>query len=376
MTARFQTTWRIQTAALSISFERSREKCKITIEEEILSRLPESVFSSASSITIISDDVVSKLYAGKVKSRLAEIAKTNLITFRHGENSKNLDTCSVIASRMSDLGLDRRSVIVALGGGVVGDMVGFIASIFKRGIEYVQVPTTLLAQVDSSIGGKTGVDTSWGKNQLGSFYQPKAIFIDPSTLDTLPQAEVINGLGEMIKSGIIADRNLFNSIEKTHSLSVENLKPLIPQTCRIKARDVGQDERETNLRSILNYGHTVGHAIEAASEFKLSHGKCIILGMVAEGWIASKLGIFEESDLERQSELLRRIIKSSVVTGKLDKRKILAFAESDKKSSNSSIMMALPERIGKMQKTKDGSYLVPVAKELFLGSLQELAREL
>jgi 3-dehydroquinate synthase len=366
----------MQTAVLSISFERSREKCRITIEEAILSRLPDRVFSNASSIAIISDDVVSKLYAGTVKNRLTKIAKTNLITFRHGENSKNLNTCSIIASRMSDLGLDRRSVVVALGGGVVGDIVGFVASIFKRGIEYVQVPTTLLAQVDSSIGGKTGVDTSWGKNQLGSFYQPKAIFIDPSTLDTLPQAEVINGLGEMIKSGIIADRNLFNSIEKIHSLSVDNLKHLIPQTCRIKARVVEQDERETNLRSILNYGHTVGHAIEAASEFKLSHGKCVILGMVAEGWIASKLGIFEESDLERQNELLRRIIKSSVVTGKLDKRKILAFAESDKKSSNSSIRMALPERIGKMHEMKNGSYLVPVSKELFLGSLQELAREL
>jgi len=299
-----------------------------------------------------------------------------VITFPNGEKSKNLETCSTIASKMSDLGLDRRSVIVALGGGVVGDLAGFVASIFKRGIKYVQAPTTLLAQVDSSIGGKTGVDTDWGKNQLGTFYQPRAIFIDPSTLDTLPRSEVINGLGEMVKSGVIADRDLFRSIEKARSLNIQNLKPLIPQTCRIKARIVEEDEREDNLRSILNYGHTVGHAIEASSNFKLSHGKCVILGMVAEGWISEKLGIFAESDHERQKDLLRRIIKSSKIETRLGTRQILGFAKLDKKSTAAAIRMALPEKIGKMHAKKNGNYLTPVSKDLFRESLQVIRREL
>lgn len=366
----------METVTLSLSFERSREKCQITIEDQILSRLPASVFSSASSIAIISDDIVSKLYAKRIQNRLSRITKTSLITFPHGEKSKTLTTSSEIVSKMSDIGLDRNSIVVALGGGVVGDMVGFIASVFKRGIGYVQAPTTLLAQVDSSIGGKTGVDTEWGKNQLGLFSQPKAIFIDPTVLDTLPKAEAINGLGEMIKSGIIADKRIFDAIERSPSLSVQNLKRLIPRTCRVKAKVVEQDEREINLRSILNYGHTVGHAIEAASNFKLSHGKCVILGMVAEGWIATKLGIFEQYDLERQNALLRRVIKNNIPTGKLETKKILGFALHDKKSSGASIRMALPEKIGKMHSTKEGSYLIPVSKELFIGSLQELTREL
>ncbi len=363
------------TAVLSMSFERRREKCDIRIENGLLSRLPRSSFSNSSSIAVISDDVVSRLYANRVKSQLSKIATTSVITFPHGEKSKNIETCSRIAAKMSDLGLDRKSTLVALGGGVVGDMVGFVASIFKRGVRYVQVPTTLLAQVDSSIGGKTGVDTDWGKNQLGTFYQPKAILIDLQTLDTLPHAEVFNGLAEMIKSGVIDDSELFRSIEKMDSFSVENLKSLIARACRIKARVVERDEKEANLRVILNYGHTVGHAIEASSNFTLSHGKCVILGMAAEGWIATKLGIFSESDCMRQNELLSGIIKSFKVKN-LDAGKILAFARLDKKSSVNSIKMSLPERIGKMHQMGDGSYLIPVKKELFLASLQKLQREL
>jgi 3-dehydroquinate synthase len=365
------------TATLDISFERSRENCTLTIENKILSRLASHrrSFVGASSLVIITDDVVASLHAEKVRNQLSRIAKTSVIVFPHGEKSKTLDTSSKIASKMSALGLDRRSLAVALGGGVVGDMVGFISSIFKRGIAYVQAPTTLLAQVDSSIGGKTGVDTDWGKNQLGSFYQPRAILVDPSMLDSLPHSEVINGLGEMVKSGIILDRDLFSSIEKLGSFEIKNLKPLITRTCRIKAQVVEKDEREDNLRSILNYGHTVGHAIEASTNFKLGHGKCVVLGMIAEGWIAWKLGLFDRSDLERQNDLLRKITNSFDVNPRFDSGKILKFARLDKKSSRTSINMVLPQAIGKMHK-KDGSYLHSVSKNLFLESLRALRREL
>jgi 3-dehydroquinate synthase len=364
------------TAALNISFERSREECAITIKSGILSRLGNHrVLASASSIAIVTDDLVGKLYARGVENQLSKIAKTTVIVFPHGEKSKTLETSSRIASQMSDSGLDRKSVLVSLGGGVVGDISGFVASIFKRGIKYVQVPTTLLAQVDSSIGGKTGVDTNWGKNQLGTFYQPRAIFIDPDLLDTLPDSEVINGLGEMVKSGIIADKNLFTLIERLPFFDIQKLKPLIVRTCKIKGRVVGEDEFEQNQRSILNYGHTVGHALEASSGFKLSHGKSVILGMVSEGFIGAKLGIFEEKDHERQRSLLRRIIKNFRIRARINPREVLRFAKLDKKSTNSEIKMVFPEKIGRMHVTNNGSYLNSVPRDLFLESLRVLERE-
>lgn len=358
--------------ALSIKYSRRSENCRIIIEEKLLSRLSklQSLFSKSTSIAIVTDDVVGKLYADQVKDQLSEFSKTSVITFRHGEQNKTLDTCDAIASKMSDRELDRKSIVVALGGGVVGDVVGFTSSIFKRGIDYVQVPTTLLAQVDSSIGGKTGVDTNWGKNQLGTFYQPKAVLIDTSTLNTLPTSEVINGLGEMVKSGVIADRNLFNAIEELESLDAKSLIPLIPRTCAIKASTVRRDEYEENLRSTLNYGHTIAHALESSSEFKLSHGKAVILGMMAEGWISNRLGFFATEDFRIQKNLLRRIIRSYRIQVDITARKVMKFVKLDKKAARSTIRMVLPERIGKMHTESNGNYLVPVTEALALESLR------
>ena len=361
------------TPKLSIKFGKSSEKCDVFIEEGILGHIPPRLFSDSSSLALVSDDLVSRIYARKLDIKSKE---THLITFPHGEKSKSLDTASEIAAKMSKFGMDRKSAIIALGGGVTGDLAGFVASIFKRGIRYFQAPTTLLAQVDSSIGGKTGVDTSWGKNQLGTFHQPSAVFIDPSTLDTLPQSEIINGLGEMVKSGIIADRRLFDSIYQLDSFSTQKLKPMIYATCRIKTRIVQADEREDNLRSVLNYGHTVGHAIEASTHYKLAHGKAVILGMMAEGWIASKLGIFERKSYERQENLLQRIAKSFRVKAAFDSQRILEFARLDKKSLGGAIRMSLPEKIGKMHVDKDGRSTVAVKKDLFLASIEYLWNEL
>ena len=217
----------------------------------------------------------------------AVFPKISLIEVPAGERSKTLGTASFICDRLAKIGADRKTSLIALGGGVVGDLTGFVASIYKRGIVSFQVPTTLLAQVDSSIGGKTGVDTDWGKNQIGTFYQPAAVFIDPLALSTLPSSEVINGAAEIVKSSIVASREMFDRLSRMHDiLSVEELEPFIPSTCRIKAEVVSKDEKEENLRSILNFGHTVGHAIESASDYSLSHGRSIILGMLAEAWIA------------------------------------------------------------------------------------------
>ncbi len=236
---------------------------------------------------IVTDSTVARLYGRKLLNELSTThPKVGIIIFPAGEASKKIETASTVASKLDRLGADRTSLILALGGGVVGDLAGFVASIYKRGIRYAQLPTTLLAQVDSSVGGKTGVDTRWGKNQLGTFHQPAGVLTDPLTLGTLPTAEIMNGLAEIVKCAIIADRDMLSELSNLTEFDSGTLRKFIFDTVRIKAEVVSKDERESNLRSILNFGHTVGHAIEGSSNYTLSHGTCVLLGMIAESWIA------------------------------------------------------------------------------------------
>jgi 3-dehydroquinate synthase len=360
--------------ALEIDFPGRSEKCSILFGDNLVDRLPLEFFSGVSSIAIVTDDIVGRLYGKRVLTHLSEASKTSIITIPHGERVKSLTTSSNIAAQMSDLGIDRSSAIVALGGGVVGDLTGFVASIFKRGIRYFQFPTTLLAQVDSSIGGKCGVDTRWGKNQIGTFFQPAGIFVDSSVLNTLPKSEVINGLGEIVKSSIIADREMFDEIARSVEdyFEIEKLKSFVRRTCEIKAKVVEKDEREVNLRKILNYGHTIGHAIESSSHYLISHGRCVIIGMICEGWIANKLGIFQESDYIRQKELLLKIKAKYKITVPVNRRKILSFAMLDKKNTSNTIRMSLPEKIGRMHSGESAGFTDPVSKELILRSLDVL----
>ena len=362
--------------SLEIVFPKRSEKCTILFGDKLLDELPPDNFSEASSVAVVSDDIVAKLYGRRVQENLSRVAKTSLIVMRHGEQNKNLTTVSQIARKMSDAGLDRKSVILALGGGVVGDLAGFVASIFKRGIGYFQFPTTLLAQVDSSIGGKCGVDVAWGKNQLGTFYQPKGIFENSSVLDSLAQKEVINGLGEIVKSSIIIDRQMFDQIAASPEeyFSIKKLKTLVRRVCEIKAKVVEKDEREMGVRKVLNYGHTIGHAIEASSDYKLSHGNCVILGMICEGWISNKLGMLKEEDFVKQKALLSQIKNHYKISPSINRRRVLSFALLDKKNTFGEINMSLPEEIGKMHPGKNGGYSVPVSKDLLLESLDNLKK--
>jgi 3-dehydroquinate synthase len=361
-------------AALEIVFPHRSEKCSIFFGERLISEPPLDLFSGASSFAIVSDDIVSDLYATPLQKQLARLAKTHLIVTRHGERNKNLMTVSTVARKLSDAGLDRKGVILALGGGVVGDLAGFVASIFKRGVRYFQFPTTLLAQVDSSIGGKCGVDANWGKNQLGTFYQPAGILIDTGVLDSLPKKEIINGLGEIVKSSIIADREMFDAINGPveEFYTIRKLKTLVGRTCEIKAKIVEKDEREQGLRRTLNYGHTLGHAIEASADYALPHGKCVILGMICEGWMANKLGIFEERDFAMESSLLLKIKRDWKINTALDREKILTYALLDKKNTSGTIKLSVPEKIGKMHSGEKESYTIPVSKDLLLESLDSL----
>ena len=357
-------------------------RCRIFIRRGLIETLSHNAeFSGASSIAIVTDETVRKLYASALAEKLEKVAQVYLVAIPPGEKSKTLETVSDVCSQFNSHGLDRKSIIVSLGGGVVGDLAGFAASIFKRGVRLCHVPTTLLAQVDSSIGGKNGVDVPWGKNQLGTFYEPSAIFIDPDTLDSLPGRELINGISEMVKSGIIADRRLFKGISKVFRderskdgaiCTAKDLKHLIQPTCKVKMEIVQKDELEANLRSILNYGHTVGHAIEASSNYNLSHGRAVLLGMLCEGWISQELGIFEQKDYDEEKEVLLKIAEAyDVRLEHTDRNKVFSFALSDKKSTGGNLRMSLPERIGRMHQSAEGKYTVPVSRELFENSLDE-----
>ena len=343
-------------------------------------RLPD-----AESYYVVTDSNVARLYGGRLRNGLSgqRRGRVELLSFRAGEARKNVGTAWALASRLGALGAERGSVILALGGGVVGDVAGFVASVYKRGIGYVQIPTPLLAQVDSSIGGKTGVDAPWGKNQLGTFHQPLAVITDPTVLGTLPRREWINGLAEIVKCAVIADEGMFERISSlpagfdgSSGIPVE----LIVGACRVKAGVVSRDERELDLRAILNYGHTVGHALESSSGYRLSHGACVILGMLAEGWIASQMGVFREADYEKQTELLLRIWKGAGVTGLRpvlsNKKRLLRFALADKKTTSSSLRMSLPERLGRMHTTKEGRHKIPVSDEAFVRSIDYLREAL
>jgi 3-dehydroquinate synthase len=338
------------------------------ILRSVSSALLRTTEKSPSSIAIIADSNVARRYGSRLAGQFSKITKTNLLRFPAGEKNKNLRTASILASKLSKLGVDRYGLIVALGGGVTGDLAGFVASIYKRGIAYIQIPTTLLAQVDSSIGGKTGVDTDWGKNQLGTFYQPKCVLVDPSVLLTLPKSQLINGTAEMIKYGVIGDKNLFDGLSNADLQSVRDLKKFIPNCCKIKAEIISKDEREENLRSILNYGHTVGHAIEAASQYSIGHGEAIVLGMLAEGWIARELGFFGEDDFERQKVVLQSfdVTRKAV---KLRQSDLLRFARADKKVASGVMRMSLPERIGAMHRDSKVSYQISVTSDVFSRSI-------
>ncbi len=362
----------------------SADTSKIIIQDSLFSsskktaRLLQSLLmeKEPTSFVIITDSRVRRLYGQKIRELFAPIATTDLIAIPQGERSKTLDCCSEILLQLSKLKFDKNGVLVLLGGGVVGDLGGFVASIYKRGVRYVQVPTTLLAQVDSSIGGKTGVDMPWGKNQVGTIYQPLAVLIDPRFLDTLPERDILNGIGEMVKYGIIANERIFTSLQRKsefHSLS-KTLIDLIEPCCKIKARIVTEDEFEQNVRSILNYGHTVAHAIEASSNFRPNHGISVLIGMLCEGWIARQLGIFEKEDFEREEKLILRILprrKTKALSLK-ETTKFVNFAFADKKNIGGKLMMSLPERIGRMHRTSEGSYKIEVPESLLKDAIVRL----
>lgn len=262
------------------------------------------------SVTIISNMQIAEKYLKTLKKSLEnESILCNSIIIKAGERYKTLKSIQQIYTEMISQGLDRHSCVISLGGGVIGDMAGFAASTYLRGIDFIQIPTTLLAQVDASVGGKVGVDLPEGKNLVGAFYQPKAVIIDVDTLKSLPKREIACGMAEIIKHGFIRDEKLLEYLE-SHVKEIQKNDPkilieLVKWNCKIKASVVEKDEKESGLRAILNYGHTVGHAFEAISGYgKYHHGEAVALGMVAAGEIARLTGRIGKEICERQKKIL------------------------------------------------------------------------
>ncbi|MCJ7605236.1 MAG: 3-dehydroquinate synthase [Dehalococcoidales bacterium] len=261
---------------------------------------------------IITDATVRDLYAGKLEKGLKQAGFTvTVLTVPPGEEHKTLETAAKLYGDLARAYAERTSPVFALGGGVIGDLAGFVAATYMRGLPLVQVPTTLLAQVDSSVGGKTAVDYGEMKNMVGTFYQPKMVIADMETLQTLPEIELVNGMGEVIKHAAIRSELFFEFLEKNlpriMNLDESVLQAMITDNVKIKADVVGKDERETGLREILNYGHTVGHAVETVTGFSLKHGHSIAIGMVAAARLSSRMGILGERDAARLEDLIARV---------------------------------------------------------------------
>jgi len=290
----------------------------------------------------------------------------DFITLPVGEASKSLNEFSRVISQMVEFGCDRKTTIIALGGGVVGDVSGFVASSFMRGIDYYQIPTTLLAMVDSSIGGKTGINIAEGKNLVGAIYQPKGVLIDPIILESLPQEEVFAGLGEIIKYGAIWDKafliDISTWLEDIDSFPFEDA---IRKSCKIKAEVVSKDEREGDLRRILNFGHTIGHALESHLGYgKIRHGEAVALGMKCAGFISQKLNLLSKEELSTLNQTINRLPLPQLPH--INGNHLMPFIKTDKKSEKGVLNFVLLDGLGNALSSTD------VTEELIQESLKVL----
>jgi 3-dehydroquinate synthase len=318
-------------------------------------RLKESGFTGRA--VIITDTNVTRHYAPVLDQGLTgDGFAVDILEIPAGEEHKTLKSAGRLYDELSRINAERITPILALGGGVTGDLAGFVAATYMRGVPYIQLPTTLLAMVDSSIGGKTAVDHGRLKNIVGAFYQPKLVIADIETLKTLPAVELANGMAEVIKHAAISDKAFFSYLEanmaKALALDPAVLEYIVVKNVGIKAAVVEQDEKETGLREILNCGHTVGHAVEVVSNFKLKHGQAVAIGMVAEAKISQRLGMLGAADAARLEKLLQQA-RLPVKMPELDKTRLMQAMAHDKKVRQGRLTFALLKSIGEVFVTND-----------------------
>jgi len=315
-------------------------------------RLREVIGRKAIRAAVVSDSRVAPLYVPTVAGSLREAGfAVSEIQIPEGEQHKNLAWLALVYDRLVESQIERSSPVVAVGGGVVGDLAGFAAATVLRGVPFVQVPTTLLAQVDAAIGGKTGINHAAGKNLIGAFHQPRLVAIDIETLRTLPRREYLAGLAEVVKYGAILDADLFASlerdVEKVLRQDVELLAAVVERCCALKARVVEQDETEGDYRAILNFGHTLGHAIETLTEYRrLLHGEAVAIGMVCAARLSHAVGSLPRAAVDRLEKLLHALGLPTHVPADLKREQIGLAIEADKKAAGGKIKFVCLETIG------------------------------
>ncbi len=353
-------------AEITVRLKNTRERSyTIVIRPGILESLPRIVAQrwKRSKLFIITDSNVEKLFGADLQERFASAGfDSQLLSFGAGERNKNNRTVQQLHTELLSHQIRRDNLIVALGGGVVGDVAGYAAATILRGVAYIQVPTTMLSQVDSSVGGKVGIDHPLGKNLIGAFHQPSAVFIDPNTLGTLSEKEFRNGLAEVVKIAAALDKSFFTLLERNSTrLNRSNrslLTQIIARSVGLKAAVVEKDEFESGLRKSLNLGHTIGHALEAASGFTLKHGEAVALGIIAEARIAVRLGLLQKKDYARLSHLLKQLKLPTRLPTIKHTTKFFSSITTDKKSERDTTKFVLLNGIG------SSTIGVPVARKL------------
>ena len=317
----------------------------IVIDKGILPKSGDMIkeVTSAERVAVITDDTVDKLYSDVVMKSLSDAGfETFKFVFPHGEKSKNISTFSSILEFLAESGLTRTDALVALGGGVVGDVAGFAAASYLRGIDFIQIPTTLLACVDSSVGGKTAIDLKAGKNLAGAFYQPKLVIADFETLSTLTDGIFADGMAEVIKYGVIFDKAFFEFLRDNEAK--DNLEYVITRCVELKRDIVNADEKEKGVRALLNFGHTVGHAIEKCSGYKIPHGSAVAVGMVIISRAAYKCSFCDENYTDIIASL--NIKYSLRVSTDFSSSELSSAAMADKKRAGDKIKLIIPEALG------------------------------
>lgn len=344
--------WQIQVALGLGRFRLSAmEEYDVIVQTGGVDRLGEMLKSRGlQNPIIVTDHNIAQFHAEHVTVSLRNAgfdAKT--ITIPAGEANKNLDTISGLWKSFLEHNLDRKSTVIALGGGVIGDMAGFAASTYMRGINWVCVPTTLLSMVDASLGGKTGFDLPEGKNLIGSFYPPKLVLADPQVLVTLPEAEFISGLAEVVKHGIVSDPELFEMCARGTDCIKDNLEQIVKRAMAVKIQIIEEDPYEKGLRAALNLGHTVGHAVELVSKFRLRHGEAVAIGMVAEAKLAERLSVASKGLSDMIAGVLSDLGLPVHIPQNLPREEIIKTMRADKKKNAKAIRFALPAEIGKVE---------------------------
>ncbi|HFD14255.1 MAG TPA: 3-dehydroquinate synthase [Epsilonproteobacteria bacterium] len=312
--------------------------------------LPTLTFDT--SVVVVTNPTVAGHHLDTLLSKLSA-TPLHVVTIPDGEGYKTLETVESILNECFEHKLDRKSLLIAFGGGVIGDMTGFTASLYQRGIDFIQIPTTLLSQVDASVGGKTGVNNKYGKNLIGAFYQPKAVYIDPAFLETLPPREFAAGVAEVVKMAVMFDKDFFHYLQGVDLSNIETIKEMIAKSVSLKAWVVNQDEKEAGIRAVLNYGHTFGHVVENETNYTTYlHGEAVAIGIVMANALAVELGLFTED--------AAALVKAFLVSANLPTEYVIKNVDDfyahfflDKKSAKGSIKFILPNGLGDYKMVSD-----------------------